>query len=98
MGVATARAKKRRQSCSFTRSTLLNGHNDAVSCVVSLGDWLISGSWDSSIKVMSELAAIVCIVAYTVIPYLLGVGDRYVDMCAYVVRPHWFDSRPLRVQ
>ena len=51
IGVETPRSKPRKQSCSFTRSTLLNGHQDAVSALVSLGDWLISGSWDSSIKV-----------------------------------------------
>ena len=51
IGVESSRSKPRKQSCSFTRSTLLNGHQDAVSALVSLGDWLISGSWDSSIKV-----------------------------------------------
>eukprot|EP01038_Epipyxis_sp_PR26KG_P015624 gene15624-21117_t len=50
-GLDTPRTKSRKQSCSFTRSTLLNGHNDAVSALVCCGEWLISGSWDSSIKV-----------------------------------------------
>ena len=51
IGVESSRSKTRKQSCSFTRSTLLNGHQDAVSALVSLGDWLISGSWDSSIRI-----------------------------------------------
>ncbi len=52
-GLQSPRAKPRKQSCAFTHSTLLNGHTDAVSALVCYGDWLISGSWDQTIKVWS---------------------------------------------
>ena len=52
-GLKSSRTKPRKQSCSFTHSTLLNGHQDAVSALVCFGDWLISGSWDNTIKVWS---------------------------------------------
>ena len=45
------RLTPRKQSCSFSESTLLNGHSDAVSALVVYKNWLISGSWDSSIKI-----------------------------------------------
>jgi len=51
--VESVRTRPRKQSCSFSQSTLLNGHQDAVSALVSAGDWLLSGSWDTSIKVWS---------------------------------------------
>jgi hypothetical protein len=51
IGLESPRSKPRKQSCSFNHSTLLNGHEDAVSALVNLGDWLISGSWDSTIKI-----------------------------------------------
>lgn len=35
VGVENPRSKPRKQSCSFTHSTLLNGHQDAVSALVS---------------------------------------------------------------
>ena len=52
-GLKSPRTVARKQSCVFHRSTLLNGHTDAVSCLLSLGDWLVSGSWDNNIKVWS---------------------------------------------
>jgi WD40 repeat protein len=52
-GVTSTRTRKRKQSCSFTRSRALDGHGDAVSAVLVLGDFLVSGSWDSTIKVWS---------------------------------------------
>lgn len=50
-GICNMRTRKRRQSCSFTRSADLAGHSDAVSAILSLGEFMISGSWDSTIKV-----------------------------------------------
>lgn len=47
----TLRIKPRKHSCSLTNSTLLYDHTDAVSCLLPLDDMLISGSWDSSIKI-----------------------------------------------
>lgn len=53
IGLKSTRTLPRKQSCVFHRSTLLNGHSDAVSCLLSLGHWLVSGSWDNNIKVWS---------------------------------------------
>lgn len=41
---ATNRMKRRKKSCAFTQSTLLqHEHEDAVSALVCIGDWLITG-------------------------------------------------------
>lgn len=47
----TPRAKKRRRSCSFKKHTLLLEHSDAVSALAVIKDKLVSGSWDTNIKV-----------------------------------------------
>ena len=43
----------RKQSCTFSQSTPLDGHDDSVSALVATldGKWLLSGSWDKNIKV-----------------------------------------------
>jgi WD40 repeat protein len=50
-GIDSSRTKRRRQSCTFTEASLLKGHSDAVSALLVYGQWLISASWDCSIKV-----------------------------------------------
>jgi hypothetical protein len=52
-GIVGRRTTPRRQSCVFLKSTLLNGHSDAVSALLNMGEWLVSGSWDNNIKVWS---------------------------------------------
>lgn len=52
-GVSGRRVRPRRQSCVFLKSTLLDGHSDAVSALLNMGDWLVSGSWDLNMKVWS---------------------------------------------
>eukprot|EP00752_Nemacystus_decipiens_P005043 g4580.t1 len=47
----TPRTKQRRRSCSFKKHTLLTEHQDAVSALAVVNGKLVSGSWDTSIKV-----------------------------------------------
>ncbi|CAM9217281.1 unnamed protein product [Ectocarpus sp. 12 AP-2014] len=47
----TPRTKQRRRSCSFKQHTLLKEHQDAVSALAVVNGKLVSGSWDTSIKV-----------------------------------------------
>jgi hypothetical protein len=48
---ASLRTRPRRRSCSFKNHTLLMEHSDAVSALLVIGDKLVSGSWDTTIKV-----------------------------------------------
>lgn len=58
-GRTSHRMTTRKQSCSFTKSTMLNGHQDSVSALmVWQNKYLISGSWDTSIKVWAPLGEI----------------------------------------
>ncbi|CAM9192667.1 unnamed protein product [Phaeothamnion confervicola] len=47
------RLRPRRRSCSFRSHTLLAEHNDAVSALTMVNSRLVSGSWDTTIKVWS---------------------------------------------
>lgn len=42
-GIVSQRTKRRKQSCSFSNYTNLIGHNDAVSTVLYVGEFIISG-------------------------------------------------------
>jgi len=48
---AMVRTSPRRRSCGFKNSHLLTEHSDAVSALTVFEDKLISGSWDTTIKV-----------------------------------------------
>lgn len=52
-GLSISRTQPRKRSCSFNSATLLDGHQDAISALLVFGDKLISGSWDSAVKVWS---------------------------------------------
>jgi len=48
---AVERTQPRRRSCGFKNSHMLRDHTDAVSALAVFEDKLISGSWDTTIKV-----------------------------------------------
>ena len=43
--IDSPRTRKRKQSCSFTRYTALQGHDDAVSAILLLGEYIITGKY-----------------------------------------------------
>ncbi|CAM9409507.1 unnamed protein product, partial [Hapterophycus canaliculatus] len=53
-GLTGTRTKQRRRSCSFKKHTLLKEHQDAVSALAVVNGKLVSGSWDTSIKVREQ--------------------------------------------
>ncbi|RYZ56155.1 MAG: hypothetical protein EOP49_01105 [Sphingobacteriales bacterium] len=57
-GVSSVRTRRRRLSCAFSQQSVLDGHEDAVSALVVVRDYLVSGSWDSTIKVRALCCAI----------------------------------------
>jgi len=52
-GTSSRRTLPRCRSCSFKNATLLQEHNDAVSALCTVNGILVSGSWDTTIKVWS---------------------------------------------